>query len=209
MRLMLDKSSVLTVWAKSTCDEHGVVTGWLPLHQHLDDSGAIAELLVGHWLSPQVVNRIACELPDGVDGVRVLAKWLAAVHDVGKASPAFVVQVPVLTDHLRRNGLSVDPMLATDKQRGAVSHALVGHLAVRDWLVEHHGFARRGIAAQLGGIVGSHHGVTPRTASCSSCGADPTWPVDACGVKPVPTSSRGQRIRSAARPSWPVTRTSA
>lgn len=161
---MPDRIDMLSVWAKSVHDEHGVVTEWLPLHQHLDDSGAVAELLVDEWLSPQVVHRVAHELPDEVDGLRRLARWLAAVHDVGKASPAFSVQVPVLVERMRGKGFACDPMLARDSRRSAVSHALVGHLAVRDWLVKHHGFSRRGIAGQLGAIVGSHHGVTPEDA---------------------------------------------
>jgi len=158
---MVDRVGMLSVWAKSVCDEQGVVTGWLPLHQHLDDSGAVAELLVDEWLSPQVLHRIARELPDGIAGVHRLARWLAAVHDIGKASPAFSVQVALLADHMRGKGFVADPMLARDPKRSAVSHALVGHLAVRDWLTKHHGFPSRGIAGQLGAIVGSHHGVTP------------------------------------------------
>lgn len=158
---MLDRINTLSAWAKSACDERGIVTGWLPLHQHLDDSGAVAELLVDEWLSRQVLNRIAREVPDGIDGLRSLVRWLAAVHDVGKASPAFSVQVPMLVERMRDKGFPCNPMLAADPQRSAVSHALVGHLAVRDWLVEHHGFTRRGIADQFGAIVGSHHGVTP------------------------------------------------
>ncbi len=62
---------------------------------------------------------------------------------------------------MRRRGLSANPRLAQDPARSAVSHALVGHVAVLDRLVERHGFSRRGAAAQLAGVVGSHHGVTP------------------------------------------------
>jgi CRISPR-associated helicase Cas3/CRISPR-associated endonuclease Cas3-HD len=121
----------------------------------------VAEFLVDLWLSPQVLHHIARDLPNGVDDVRVLARWLASVHDVGKASPAFAVQVPRLCDHMRNRGLSADPRLEKDPERSAVSHALVGHVAVLDRLVERHGFSRRGVAAQLAGVVGSHHGVTP------------------------------------------------
>ncbi len=69
--------------------------------------------------------------------------WLAGVHDVGKASPAFACQVRELADHMRRCGLVADPRLENDPDRRAVSHALVGHLVVREWLAESLGLASR------------------------------------------------------------------
>jgi CRISPR-associated endonuclease Cas3-HD len=122
---------------------------------------------VDTWLSEQVLNRIARDLPDGRGGVRVLACWLAAVHDVGKISPAFAVQVPVLADRMRAHGLVASPALAKDPLRSKVTHALVGHCAVRDWLTRELGFARRKAATQLAGIVGSHHGVPPEDGQLS------------------------------------------
>src|SRR4051812_44712539 len=101
---MLAEDAWLSVWAKSVRDERGVVVGWLPLHQHLDDTAAVAGRLVDQWVSPQVIATIARDLPDGAVGVRRLACWLAAVHDVGKASPAFVCQVRELADHMRDVG---------------------------------------------------------------------------------------------------------
>ncbi|MGQ0841643.1 CRISPR-associated helicase Cas3' [Actinokineospora sp.] len=154
----------LTVWAKSDRDEHNVCTDWLPLHQHLDDTAAVAGRLVDLWVSPQVITRIARELPDGATGVRALACWLAAVHDVGKASPAFAVQVEKLADHMRPFGLNANPRLTNDRKRSQVNHALVGNVAVRDWLTDERGFDFRGSAAQLGSIVGSHHGMSPEDA---------------------------------------------
>ncbi|SDP94062.1 CRISPR-associated helicase/endonuclease Cas3 [Lentzea jiangxiensis] len=158
---MADKVAWLSTWAKSVCDDRRRVTHWLPLHQHLDDSAAVAGRLVDCWLPRQVLHRIACDLPDGLEGVRTLACWLAAVHDVGKCSPAFAVQVDELADRMREHGLVAHPALARDPERRAASHALVGHVAVRDWLERRHGFSRRGVANQLGGVVGSHHGVSP------------------------------------------------
>jgi len=139
----------------------GGVQWWLPLHQHLDDARGVAERLVEEWLPRQVVERIAVDLPDGCDGVRRVAGWLAAVHDVGKASPVFAVQVPVLCDRMARAGLPTDPRVGVSRDRSSVRHELVGCLAVQDWLHRVHGFAWRGIAQQLAVVVGSHHGVPP------------------------------------------------
>ncbi|PFG50979.1 CRISPR-associated endonuclease/helicase Cas3 [Amycolatopsis sulphurea] len=149
------------VWAKSVLDEHGRVTHWLPLRQHLDDSGAVAARLVDEWLSKQTISRLAREVPGGHDGVRALLVWLARVHDVGKASPAFAVQVPVLADRMRRAGIVAAPGLLTHPQRSRVRHELVGHLVVRDHVLAVCGPESRVIAEQLGSVVGSHHGVPP------------------------------------------------
>ncbi|WP_156754358.1 CRISPR-associated helicase Cas3' [Actinokineospora pegani] len=149
------------VWAKSGFDRYESSEEWLPLWQHLDDSGGVAELLVRHWISPMAVERIAREVPGGSEGVVRLAGWLARVHDVGKASPAFVVQVPVLADLLHRAGVEVKLSIANDKDRPLVNHALVGHVAVVEWL-QARGFSGR-LAKQWASIVGSHHGTAPDT----------------------------------------------
>ncbi|XVV06696.1 CRISPR-associated helicase Cas3' [Actinosynnema sp. CA-248983] len=148
------------VWAKSVRNQHGCLTHWLPLHQHLDDSAAVAGRLVDEWVSPQVLARIARDLPDGLDGVRRLACWLAAVHDAGKASPAFAVQTPEFIGPMREVGLHVKPGLDKHPRRSAVTHALVGHLAVREFLVRQYEFDRV-VAEQWASVVGSHHGVPP------------------------------------------------
>ncbi|MEV8442119.1 CRISPR-associated helicase Cas3' [Actinosynnema sp. NPDC051121] len=160
------------VWAKSVHDPQGRLTHWLPLRQHLDDSAAVAGRLVDEWVSPQVVRRIARDLPDGVDGVRALACWLVGVHDVGKASPAFVVQVPVLADRMRVAGLDARPGLLSHPSRSRVNHALVGHLAVRKFLFTQQGFGRAVVAEQLASVVGSHHGVPPERLSLQEAGLE-------------------------------------
>lgn len=150
------------MWGKTDRGPQGV-TSWLPLHQHLADAAGVAGLLVDEWLSPQVISRIARDLPDGAADTRTLAVWLAAVHDVGKASPAFLIQDLHLADLATRHGRRVDPRLGGDPLRGVVNHALVGHVAVQDWLLDDLGFGRRGPARQLAAIVGSHHGVPPES----------------------------------------------
>ncbi|MFD7659024.1 CRISPR-associated helicase Cas3' [Actinosynnema sp. NPDC059797] len=158
------------VWAKSVRDPQGRLTHWLPLQQHLDDSAAVAGRLVDEWLSPQVTRRIAQDLPDGVEGVRLLACWLAGVHDVGKASPAFAIQVPVLANGMRESGLFVREALLSHPERGRVRHELVGHLVVRDFLAGRFGSRRSVVVDQLASVVGSHHGVPPERLSLQEIG---------------------------------------
>lgn len=153
-----------SVWAKSARDDTGRVTHWLPLTQHLADSLGVAERLVAEWVPGQVVDTIARDLPGGRADVALLTGWLAAVHDVGKASPAFAVQVDSLADVMRRTGLAFSPLLAKDPMRGKVTHALVGHLALVDWLRDRVGWTPRRGGSQLAAIVGGHHGVPPESS---------------------------------------------
>ncbi|MFC5996763.1 CRISPR-associated helicase Cas3' [Pseudonocardia hispaniensis] len=156
----------LSVWAKTGRDplNSAAVTRWLPLHQHLADTAGVAGLLVDQWVSPQVLARLARDLDGDAVEVRRLVTWLAAVHDVGKASPAFAVQNDRLADVMRARGLVAPPRLKDDPQRSRARHEYVGQDAVRRWLADELGFRFRGAAAQLAGVIGAHHGV-PSTPS--------------------------------------------
>ncbi|WP_214364578.1 CRISPR-associated helicase Cas3' [Pseudonocardia sp. H11422] len=163
---MSEAEAWLSVWAKTGRDplDTTAVTHWLPLHQHLADTAGVAGLLVDRWMSPQVLVRLARDLDGDVAEVRRLVTWLAAVHDVGKASPAFAVQNDHLADMMRDRGLAAPPGLKNDPQRSRARHEYVGQHAVRRWLADELGFNFRGAAAQLAGVVGAHHGV-PSTPS--------------------------------------------
>jgi CRISPR-associated endonuclease/helicase Cas3 len=156
----------LSVWAKTGRRDDADplrVTHWLPLHVHLADTAGIAGLLVDHWVSPQVVRRISTELDGSAQDVRTLVTWLAAVHDVGKASPAFAVQDATLADAMRRHGLEANPRLAVDPLRSRIRHEIVGQRVVRSFLRDELGFDWKRAAAQLACVVGGHHGVPPES----------------------------------------------
>lgn len=171
-RSVMLESVLWSAWAKSGWDDRRL-TSWLPVYQHLDDTAGVAGLLVDHWVSPQVIHAMARDFPDGAHGVRALAVWLAGTHDVGKVSPAFSSQVPDLTLHMRECGLTMSGLIAKDPLRRRVGHALVGHLAARDWLSDALGFSRRGMAAAVASVIGSHHGVPPEPEDISQARGRP------------------------------------
>lgn len=157
-----DLSSVArAVWAKSRTDAetHQTVTGWLPLCQHLEDSAAVAGRLWDEWVSDAVKRIIAA--PFASDGIaRRLYVWLAGVHDVGKASPAFSVQVPALADEMNLHGFHIDGALHGTEERRRARHEIVGCAALTDRLRNEHGFAPYR-ALQYASIVAAHHGMPP------------------------------------------------
>ncbi|MEK2490746.1 type I-E CRISPR-associated protein Cse1/CasA [Kitasatospora purpeofusca] len=145
-----------TVWAKSDRD----TSGWMPLWRHMADSGAVAGLLWDGWLPRNVRELIAGALGGSKELAREITVWLAIVHDVGKASPAFACQVDGLAENMRAAGLAMrDPKQYGDDRRLA-PHGLAGQVILQEWLVERHGWKHRA-AGQLAVVVGGHHGVPP------------------------------------------------
>ncbi|WP_433379387.1 CRISPR-associated helicase Cas3' [Streptosporangium sp. CA-115845] len=144
-----------TVWAKHDRE----TDGWLPLWRHLADSGAVAGLLWDRWLPLQVRRLVAEALPGGADDARRLAVWLAATHDVGKATPAFACQVESLADVMRAARLDM-PAHKQMPDRKLAPHGLAGQVLLQEWLIERYGWAR---SATLPFVViaGGHHGVPP------------------------------------------------
>lgn len=148
-----------TVWAKSHVDELGALDGWLPLYQHLDDAAAVASMLWDDWAPDSVKNTLS-RCFGSERAARATLVCLAGIHDVGKASPAFAVQVPPLADLMHRAGLHIDPRVAGDEQRRYVRHEVVSHLAVRAWLRDEYGLAPRQANA-LASVTAAHHGNPP------------------------------------------------
>lgn len=62
---------------------------WLPLLQHLQDTADIMSCLCDEFLSPSFAK--ACGLEE--DEFRKLAIFLAAVHDIGKATVIFQYKI--------------------------------------------------------------------------------------------------------------------
>lgn len=144
-----------SVWGKT--DRTGTSpVGWLPLWRHLADTADVAGQLWAHWLSPAVRRRIADELPGGDSDARTLAVWLAGVHDIGKATPAFACQAYALAERMRDRGLGYDRELIRADRRYA-PHATAGHVLLANWLQEQGWTDPHAYAV----VVGGHHGAPP------------------------------------------------
>ena len=162
-----------SVWAKFGYNPES--RHWLPLWLHLLDAAAVAEHLARTWLTPTAGDLIEREFADSTsdlspaDEFRLLASWIAGVHDIGKCTPAFSVQVPNRDDRMKEAGLGhapIDPL-----ERRKVPHALAGHLILENWLMDEHGWDPEPAEA-LASVVGAHHGIPPTTAALTTdyCG---------------------------------------
>lgn len=149
-----------TVWAKS---DRGVDAGqWLPLHRHMADSAAVAALLWDEWLPERVRRLVAGDRT--VAEVRTIAVWLAAAHDLGKATPAFATQDEQRFTLMHSAGLTSWTPLA---DRSSLPHATASYHLVRSWLMAQG--VSRSAASTYAAVPGGHHGVPP--ASTADLGA--------------------------------------
>ncbi|WP_443052205.1 CRISPR-associated helicase Cas3' [Streptomyces sp. NBC_00310] len=126
----------------------------------MEDSAAVAGLLWDRWLPANVKALISGVLPGGEGDGRRLAVWLAGVHDIGKATPAFACQVDQLANVMREHGLEMKTQRQFGPDRRLAPHGLAGQVLLAQWLEERHGWTGRQ-SAQFAVVVGGHHGVPP------------------------------------------------
>ena len=157
-------ASVQVLWAKSGQLSTG--TGWLPVLHHLLDVGACAATILEREPA-STRDLLAGDL--GVPDTDLAVRWtcaLAALHDLGKASPAFQHKAEVLAARVWK-------VLPWQNHSESTPHGLVTQkilpplLEARGWDC---GVARR--AAQA---IGCHHGQRENTPRAPDRGTGSEW----------------------------------
>lgn len=132
---------------------------WLPLIQHLEDTGGVSVLLWEHWLSDGQRRFIKDSLSiKSEDVARSLVKFIGMVHDIGKATPVFQTMKGysnsgeldlLLLEKLERAGFRdiTNLILASPKSS---RHEITGEYLLSLFGVEN----------DIGSIIGGHHGKT-------------------------------------------------
>ncbi|WP_448759698.1 CRISPR-associated helicase Cas3' [Actinomyces oricola] len=153
-------SAALSVWAKSGYDPER--RRWEPLALHLLDAAGVAGHLARQWYNPSGQGLPAQEFEGSASGLEpweeftLLVQWLAGIHDIGKATPAFSQQVGELDDCMHEAGLRHEHI--DDRERRRVPHALAGQIVVERWLADQLQWPHRQAEA-LASVVGAHHGI--------------------------------------------------
>ena len=145
----------LALWAKKK--EKDGIFYWLSLKRHLEDTREVMGLLWEHWLSEGQRIYIADSMMIEEDEAKFLVMFIGAIHDIGKATPAFQIQRGfqnsedldlLLMEKLEREGFSgIKDLELTD--RGKTPHAYAGEVICR----------LAGINRGIASIIGAHHGV--------------------------------------------------
>ncbi|MDR3344779.1 MAG: CRISPR-associated helicase Cas3' [Oscillospiraceae bacterium] len=148
------------LWAKKS--HNGTASLWLPLTTHLTDCAEIGGALWENWLPRGVKDRIAAgiEAQHGEDRTELAGRlflFCAAVHDLGKATPAFQAKRAMppnrdlderVTELQRLAGL---PEIIPGENDGKTPHAAASQILLED----------TGCPRELAVILGGHHGKPP------------------------------------------------
>ncbi|MDR3349336.1 MAG: CRISPR-associated helicase Cas3' [Acidaminococcales bacterium] len=157
---MLLSQQAKALWAKAAKSGGG----WLPLYKHMEDAAIVAELLWDNWLPPGTKDIVARAIADGsacfaLEDARAKARktfiFLAAAHDLGKATPAFQYKKiypnaeigEQLAERLKRAGLIAKRM----QDPYAIHHSLASQAILE----------RRGFTRAIAVVLGGHHGKPP------------------------------------------------
>ena len=143
----------LLIWAKS--DRKSLATHLLLYH--MIDVGNVALTLWRSALTEATRQRLAGQFGLNVEQTGRLIAFLAALHDLGKASPGFQRRHPdpQYRSGMEKAGLAFPKQLADPAQHGTVSVGLLGRLLKTQLGIDAR-FAER-LAVALGG----HHGAWP------------------------------------------------
>jgi CRISPR-associated endonuclease/helicase Cas3 len=170
-RIDTPSAAVLALWGKQYKSQPDLP---LPLLHHLLAAAAAAGTLWDELLPPAAQCLLAELAESSVTEVRSWAIWLAALHDLGKATPGFQRRVPSARCRLQAAGLPFPP--------GATpSHLLPGYRLVRELMAHPPGLCPpldAPTATAVASLTAGHHG--PLLSACQPpCGerdrGGPAW----------------------------------
>jgi len=143
--------AISTLWAKTS----NTSSGFHPLIFHMLDTAAVFTQLWHHSFAPAIQRKFQNWLQLDAASTPQVLTFLAALHDIGKASPAFQQKYPACIPVLASIGLNFpNPAHYTAMMHGTVSAMALPQLLAMV------GVSRCDSNA-LASALGGHHGVFP------------------------------------------------
>lgn len=163
-------AEVLSLWGKSNAGGRPT-----PLLQHLLDAAAVADLFWTSFASPGLRARLdAATTGRG----RSVLRWLCALHDLGKATPAFQLRQPELAGALSACGLLTVSLTRLEVKQGP--HAVLGARVLKRLVEKDKISLDRAAFEWLWPLIAGHHGRIPGWDALSEdqrklLGDSPEW----------------------------------
>ena len=145
-------TATAALWGKT-----GPNHAWHPLAAHLVDTVSMAQELWVRWISPATCSWLSEPFELDLAATGSFFAWLAGCHDIGKASPAFQIQVPWMHESLQAAVFEFPQQLV---HRGDAPHALVTAATIVP-ILEREANWSRGAAMSVAVVLGGHHGWFP------------------------------------------------
>lgn len=153
-----------SLWAKTGSEETPSIG--LSLPQHMTDAGSVAAELWDKWLSPGAKQRIMELLDLTQNETKSFACWVAATHDMGKATPEFAGQLDsrgkeelrVFRDRIEEHKFNFPLHLTTPPAGTRCPHSTYSQSILIKLLTERYTDDVE-TAKTIASIAGAHHGV--------------------------------------------------
>ena len=160
----LSTPETASFWAK-TGDNDSPTRG-LSLVQHMLDAGSVAARLWDTWLAPGLQKRFSEHLHLSMEDTRSLVCWLAATHDMGKATPEFSGQLDARRDEnlavyrqrIEQQDFEFPEDLVTPVSGLRCPHSKYSQSILIHLLTNNIEGIPREVAETLASISGAHHG---------------------------------------------------
>ena len=160
----LSTPETASFWAK-TGDKDSPTRG-LSLVQHMLDAGSVAARLWDTWLAPGLQKRFSEHLHLSMEDTRALVCWLAATHDMGKATPEFSGQLDkrgdenlaVYRQRIEQQDFEFPEDLVAPTSDLRCPHSKYSQSILIHLLTSNIGDMPREVAETLASISGAHHG---------------------------------------------------
>ena len=160
----LSTPETASFWAK-TGDKDSPTRG-LSLVQHMLDAGSVAARLWDTWLAPGLQKRFSEHLHLSMEDTRSLVCWLAATHDMGKATPEFSGQLDARRDEnlavyrqrIEQQDFEFPEDLVTPTSGMRCPHSKYSQSILIHLLTSNIEGMPRKVAETLASISGAHHG---------------------------------------------------
>lgn len=153
-------------WAKSVYESNDSdiferEPRWLPLFYHCADAYHTGLMLSRDLLAPRQRSIIASGLGKtkiDENEIDTLCAFVCAIHDIGKLTPAFAIQVPELAQRMNENGFGFAGIDSVSRRE--CPHSLAGEVILRRYFEQKLGWDSHPAKA-IASLAGAHHGVPP------------------------------------------------